>query len=137
MSIGEIEPTATALVLLAVGILLALGVASSRASARLGVPLTLVFLLVGILAGSESIGGIAFEDYHVTYRLGTAALVVILFDGGLQTPMRAVKLVAATALVLATVGVVGTAGITGVAAHFLGYSWQAALLIGAIVSSTD
>jgi cell volume regulation protein A len=137
MGIGGIEPTGTAAILLAIGVLLALGVASSRASARLGVPLTLVFLLVGILAGSEGIGRIAFEDYHVTYRLGTAALVVILFDGGLQTPMRGVRLVAAPALVLATIGVIGTAGITSVAAHFLGYSWQAALLVGAIVSSTD
>jgi cell volume regulation protein A len=131
------EPAGTAVFLLAVGILLALGVASSRPSARLGVPLTLVFLFVGILAGSEGIGGIAFEDYHLTYRLGTAALVVILFDGGLQTPMRGVKLVARPALVLATIGVAGTAGITAVAAHLLGYSWPLALLIGAIVSSTD
>lgn len=132
-----VEPAGTALVLLAIGILLALGVASSRPSARIGVPLTLVFLLVGILAGSEGIGRIAFEDYHLTYRLGTAALVVILFDGGLQTPMRGVKLVAAPALVLATLGVAGTAGITAVAAHLLGYTWPLALLIGAIVSSTD
>jgi cell volume regulation protein A len=131
------EPAGTAVFLLAVGILLALGVASSRPSARLGVPLTLVFLFVGILAGSEGIGGIAFEDYHLTYRLGTAALVVILFDGGLQTPMRGVKLVARPALVLATIGVTGTAGITAFAAHLLGYSWPLALLIGAIVSSTD
>jgi cell volume regulation protein A len=101
------------------------------------VPLTLMFLLVGILAGSEGIGGIAFENYHLTYRLGIASLVVILFDGGLQTPMRGVKLVAAPALVLATIGVVGTAGVVGLAAHFLGFSWSAALLIGAIVSSTD
>ena len=100
-------------------------------------PLTLVFLLVGILAGSEGIGRIAFENYHLTYRLGIAALVVILFDGGLQTPMRGVRLVAAPALVLATVGVVGTAGITAAAAHFLGFSWSDALLVGAIVSSTD
>lgn len=131
------EPTGTALVLVAIGALLALGVASSRASAKIGVPLALVFLLIGILAGSEGIGRIAFEDYHLTYRLGTAALVLILFGGGLETPMRGVKLVAAPALVLATVGVVGTAGITSAAAHVLGYSWTFALLVGAIVSSTD
>jgi cell volume regulation protein A len=131
------EPTATALVLVAVGGLLALGVASSRASSRLGVPLALVFLLVGILAGSEGIGRIHFEDYHLTYRLGTAALVLILFDGGLHTPMRGVKLVAGPALVLATIGVAGTAGITAFAAHMTGYGWPLALLVGAIVSSTD
>jgi cell volume regulation protein A len=137
MSLGGLEPAGTAIFLLVIGILLALGVASSRPSARLGLPLTLVFLLVGILAGSEGIGNIGFEDYHLTYRLGIAALVVILFDGGLQTPMRGVRLVAAPALALATVGVVGTAGVTGLAAHFLGLSWPVALLVGAIVSSTD
>jgi len=137
MGFGGVEPVGTAVLLLSAGILLALGIASSRPSARLGVPLALVFLLVGILAGSEGLGGIAFEDYHLTYRLGTVALVVILFDGGLQTPLRSVKPVAAAALVLATIGVVGTAAITAAAAHFLGFSWTLALLIGAIVSSTD
>lgn len=131
------EPLGTAVVLLVAGLLLALGVASSRASMRLGLPLVLFFLLVGILAGSEGIGKIGFEDYHLTYRLGTTALVLILFDGGLQTPMRGVKLVASPALVLATLGVIGTAGITGAAAHLFGLAWPSALLIGAIVSSTD
>jgi cell volume regulation protein A len=132
-----VEPTATAAVLLVIGILLALGVASSRPSARIGVPLTLVFLLIGILAGSEGFGRIAFENYHLTYQLGTAALVVILFDGGFHTPARSVKLVLGPALVLATVGVIGTAAVTGTAAHLFGYPWPQALLIGAIVSSTD
>lgn len=133
----SVEPGGTALVLLVAGLLLAVGVASTRASARLGVPLALVFLLIGILAGSEGIGRIGFEDYHLTYRLGTAALVFILFDGGLQTPVRGVKLVAWPALVLATFGVAGTAGLTAIAAHVLGFTWPMALLVGAIVSSTD
>ena len=131
------EPNATAVFLVAIGVLLTLGVASSRASARLGVPLALVFLFVGILGGSEGIGRIRFEDYHLTYRLGTAALVLILFDGGLHTPIRGVRVVAAPALVLATLGVVGTAAITTLAAHFFGYDWPFALLVGAIVSPTD
>jgi cell volume regulation protein A len=137
MNFAGAEPAGTAIFLLVAGVLLAVGVASSRTGVRLGVPLAFVYLLVGIIAGSEGLGGIAFENYHVTYRLGIAALVVILFDGGLQTPLRGFKAVAVPSLVLATVGVIGTAAITGVAAHLLGFSWTLALLIGAIVSSTD
>jgi cell volume regulation protein A len=62
------EPTATAILLAAIGLLLAISVASSRASARLGLPLSLVFIVIGMLAGSEGIGRIGFEDYHLTYR---------------------------------------------------------------------
>jgi cell volume regulation protein A len=131
------EPFVTAGILVAFGVLLVIGVASSRASARFGVPLALVFLLVGVLAGSEGIGGIAFENYHLTYQLGIAALVLILFDGGLHTPMRGVRLVAAPAVVLATFGVAGTAALTAIASRLFGFDWPVALLIGAIVSSTD
>jgi cell volume regulation protein A len=131
------EPLATAIILAAFGALLAVSVAFSRAAARLGVPLALLFLIVGVLAGSEGIGGIPFEDYHATFRLGTAALVLILFDGGLNTPSSAVRRVLAPASVLATFGVVATAGATAAAAHFFGLDWSSALLLGAIVSSTD
>lgn len=131
------EPTATAIALLAIGLLLAISVASSRASARLGLPLSLVFIGIGMLAGSEGLGGIGFENYHLSYRLGILALVLILFDGGLQTPVRGVRLVAFPALVLATIGVAVTATITAVAAHVFGIAWPVALLLGAIVSSTD
>src|SRR5476649_2481598 len=111
------EPHTTAIILVATGALLAIGVASSRASARLGVPLALLFLVIGMVAGSEGIGRIGFDDYHLTYRLGTAALVLILFDGGLRTPAAGVRLVAAPAIVLATIGVAGTAVLTALAAH--------------------
>lgn len=131
------EPHATALVLVAVGALLATGVASSRASARLGVPLALLFLVIGIVAGSEGIGGIAFDDYHLTYRLGSTALALILFDGGLRTPLAGVRSVAWPAVVLATLGVAGTSALTAVAAHLFGFPWPFAFLVGAIVSSTD
>lgn len=131
------EPTTTAFILVGIGLLLALSVASSRASARLGLPLSLVFIVIGMLAGSEGIGGIGFEDYHRSYQVGILALVLILFDGGLQTPVRGVKLVAAPSLILATIGVAITAAITAGAAHFFGYGWPVALLLGAIVSSTD
>jgi cell volume regulation protein A len=131
------EPYATAIILVAFGVLLAVSVAFSRGAARLGVPLALVFLLVGVLAGSEGIGRIPFEDYHVTFRLGTAALVFILFDGGLNTPAADLRRVLAPATTLATVGVIATAGATAAAAHWFGLEWSAALLFGAIVSSND
>jgi cell volume regulation protein A len=131
------EPHATAVILVAVGALLAMGVASSRASARLGVPLALLFLAIGIVAGSDGLGGIAFDDYHLTYQLGSVALALILFDGGLRTPLAGVRAVAAPAVTLATLGVAGTAALTGVAAHLFGFPWPFAFLVGAIVSSTD
>ena len=104
------EPLATGLVLAVFGTLLLVSVLFSRTSDRLGVPVLLVFLVVGILAGSEGLGGIPFEDYALAYRLGTVALVFILFDGGLNTSLASVRAVAGPAGVLATVGVAATAG---------------------------
>jgi cell volume regulation protein A len=131
------EPIPTALLLTTFGVLLGVSIIFSRASERIGVPVALIFLLVGILAGSEGIGRIGFENYEFTFRLGTVALVLILFDGGLNTPIAAVRKVARPAGLLATVGVVGTAALVAVAAHALGFSWPVALLLGAVVSSTD
>jgi cell volume regulation protein A len=131
------EPLPTAVALTIFGILLVVSVLSSRASERFGVPVALIFLLIGMLAGSEGIGGIPFEDYALAYRLGTVALVLILFDGGLNTPMSAVRRVAAPAAVLATVGVIGTAALVAVGARALGFGWPEAMLLGAVVSSTD
>jgi cell volume regulation protein A len=131
------EPIATAILLTAFGVLLGASVGLSRASARLGLPVALLFLLVGVLAGSEGIGGIPFDDYHFTFRLGTTALVLILFDGGLNTSFSAARAVLLPSIVLATVGVVATAGLVAVAAHAIGLSWPMALLLGSIVSSTD
>ena len=131
------EPIPTALVLTTFGVLLAVSIIFSRASERIGVPVALIFLLVGVLAGSEGVGGIAFDDYQFAFRLGTVALVLILFDGGLNTPIAAVRRVARPAGLLATVGVVGTAALVAVAAHALGFTWPRAMLLGAVVSSTD
>jgi cell volume regulation protein A len=131
------EPTATALVLTAAGALLAVSIVSSRALDRASVPVVLIFLAVGMLAGSEGIGGIAFDNYRLAYRLGTLALVLILFDGGLNTPREVIRTAVRPAAVLATIGVVGTAAVLAVAAHLIGLPWPEALLIGAIVSSTD
>jgi cell volume regulation protein A len=90
-----------------------------------------------MLAGSEGFGGIAFEDYALTFRLGTVALVFILFDGGLNTPVSVIRTAIAPASVLATFGVALTAGIVGLAGRFIGLGWTEALLLGAVVSSTD
>ncbi|GAC1516663.1 MAG: potassium/proton antiporter [Gemmatimonadaceae bacterium] len=131
------EPLATALFFAAFATLLGVSVLSSRVSQRLQVPVALVFLLIGVAAGSEGIGGIPFADYPFAFRLGSAALVLILFDGGLNTPRDVLGNSLRPAAVLATVGVVGTAAIVALAAHVLGLPWPAALLLGAVVSSTD
>ena len=131
------EPQATALLLATCGVLLAVSVVFSRASQRFGFPIALLFLAVGMVAGSEGIGGIQFDDYHFAFRIGVLALALILFDGGLNTPLREVRRVLAPAGVLATVGVAGTAVLVAAGAHFLGLGWREALLLGAVVSSTD
>jgi len=131
------EPAATALLLTTCGLLLGVSVLFSRASQRIGVPIALLFLLIGMLAGSEGIGGIAFEDYGFAFRIGTVALALILFDGGLNTPLQAIRRSAAPAGLLATVGVVLTGALVAIPAHLWGLSWPEALLLGAVVSSTD
>ena len=136
MSAAE-EPFASAVVLATFGLLLALSVIFSRASQRFAVPVALVFLVIGVLTGSEGVGGIAFDDYGAAFRLGTVALALILFDGGLNTPLAALRQAARPAGLLASAGVVGTAGLVAAAAHLLGFAWPNALLLGAIVSSTD
>jgi cell volume regulation protein A len=131
------EPYATALLLATCGLLLGVSVVFSRASQRTGVPIALLFIVVGMLAGSEGLGRIAFDDYQFAFRLGVVALALILFDGGLNTPLGAVRKAAAPAGILATAGVAGTAVLVAVGAHFLGLDWPEALLIGAVVSPTD
>lgn len=131
------EPRSTALLLLAVGSLLVLSVLSSRVTRRTGLPVALLFLGIGIVAGQLLFGDIRFADFHLALRLGTVALVLILFDGGLNTPLAAVKRGLGPAGALATAGVLITAGVVALAARLLGLSWAESLLIGAVVSSTD
>ncbi len=132
-----VEPFASAIFLTIVGALTLLSVVLSRPADRLGVPLVLLFILLGMLGGSEGLGGLGFDDYEVAVRLGTIALILILFDGGLNTAVSSVRQVIGPASVLATVGVVATAGLTALFARLLGLSWPAAVLLGAVVSSTD
>ena len=105
---------------------------------RVGAPLLLVFLVVGMLAGEEGPGGIRFDDFRATYIVGNIALAVILFDGGLRTRTASFALGFRPAFSLATLGVLVTAAITGaIAAWALGLSLLQGLLVGAIVGSTD
>ncbi len=131
------EPHATAIVLTILGVLMALSVAASRLAGRMSVPVAFLFLAVGMLAGSDWIGRIAFENYALAFRLGTISLVLILFDGGLNTSPAAVRRAWAPSSVLALFGTVGTAALMGVGAHLIGFSWPSAFLLGAIVSPTD
>jgi cell volume regulation protein A len=107
-------------------------------SARFGAPLLLVFLGLGILAGEEGPGGILFRDFHAAYLIGSSALAIILFDGGLRTDPKDVRRALWPSLALATIGVIVTAAIVGAAAVLLfSTSWTRGLLIGAIVAPTD
>lgn len=107
-------------------------------SARIGAPLLLVFLGIGMLAGEDGIGGIRFDDFRLTYLVGSVALAIILFDGGLRTPRSAFRIALAPAFSLATVGVLLTAAIIGVVASLvLGMGWLPGLLVGATIASTD
>lgn len=129
-------PLELAIALLALGSLIAIAALVTRAS-RPSVPVALLFLGVGMLAGSEGIGGIAFDDHVLAYQLGTIALVLILFDGGLSTRFAHVRPSLGPAVTLATLGVIVTTAVVAVAAHALGLPWTQAILLGAVVSPTD
>lgn len=118
--------------------LVLVGVASSLVARRFGAPLLLVFLAIGMLAGVDGPGGIRFYDYDASYRIGSFALAVILFDGGLRTRRESFRGVFAPTLLLATLGVVISAALTGVVARsLLELTLVQGLLVGAVVASTD
>ncbi|MGP8291064.1 potassium/proton antiporter [Vreelandella zhanjiangensis] len=124
--------------ILMAAILLLIGIISSKLSARLGMPVLVLFLGTGMLAGEAGIGGISFDNPILAHALGTLALAMILFDGGLQTPMASIRMVWKPASLLATVGVLITSMITGAAAaYILNLPLLDGLLLGAIVGSTD
>lgn len=114
------------------------GILSSLIALRFGAPLLLVFLLVGMLAGEGGPGGLEFTDVATTYTVGSIALALILFDGGLRTRFASFRSVLAPALTLATAGVLVTTLLTApVAKLVLGIGWTQSLLVGAVVASTD
>jgi potassium/hydrogen antiporter len=119
-------------------ILVMAGILSSLLALRFGAPLLLVFLAVGMLAGDAGPGHIEFDDVRTTYLVGSVALALILFDGGLRTKFQNIRSVLAPSMVLATIGVLLTALITApVAKYALDLNWAEASLVGAVVASTD
>jgi potassium/hydrogen antiporter len=119
-------------------VLLILSVVVSKVSDRFGVPALLLFLALGMLAGSDGPGGIPFEDYALSQAVGTVALIFILFSGGMDTRWESVRPVLWHGIALSTFGVLITAVITALFAQaLLGLTLAQGLLLGAIVSSTD
>jgi potassium/hydrogen antiporter len=119
-------------------VLVMAGILSSLLALRFGAPLLLVFLLIGMLAGDSGPGQLSFDDVRTTYLVGSVALALILFDGGLRTKFQSIRIVLAPSMVLATVGVLVTALVAAPAAKYaLDLNWTEALLVGAVVASTD
>lgn len=119
-------------------VLVMAGILSSLLALRFGAPLLLFFLFIGIAAGESGPGGLRFDDVHTAYLVGSVALALILFDGGLKTRFQAIRAVLAPSMVLATAGVLLTALITApVAKYALGLTWAEGSLVGAVVASTD
>ncbi len=127
-----------ALTILIASGLLVISVFTSLISFRVGAPLLLVFLGIGLAAGEDGIGGIEFENAQAAYFIGSTALAIILFDSGMGTRVRTFRLAAVPAIVLATVGVLLTAALVALPVRYLlGVDWLQASLLGAIVGSTD
>lgn len=119
-------------------LLLFLGLVAGALSRRLGMPLLLAFLGVGMLAGEDGPGGIVFNDIHAAYLIGSVALAIILFDGGMNTRVATFRFSIRPAFTLATLGVIITSTLTGAfAAWIFDLPWLYGLLIGATVGSTD
>jgi cell volume regulation protein A len=116
---------------------LLLAILAVRLSVGVGLPSLLVYLLIGVALGESGVG-IEFENVHVAEALGFAALVVILAEGGLITPWKAIRPVARIGVALATIGLGVSVLAVALFAHFvLGLGWQIAVLLGAVTSSTD
>ncbi len=134
---------------LAASLLILSSVYASKFSNKFGIPALLLFLFIGMLAGSEGIGGIEFENYQLANHIGDIALIFILFSGGLDTQWQRIRPVLGQGLALSTLGVVLTMSILGTFAWLIlgsfssfnvgtqGISWLEGLLLGTIVSSTD
>lgn len=123
--------------ILAAGLLMGLGTLSSKISARVGLPVLVVFLFIGMAVGEDGLG-VEFDSFPLAHAVGTLALGVILYDGGLRTPLSSFRLVWKPAGILATFGVLVTSLVTGAAAAWvLDIPVLEGLLLGGIVGSTD
>src|SRR6201994_2516103 len=129
---------AVSIAILLGAVLVMTGILSSLLALRFGAPLLLVFLAIGMVAGDSGPGQLRFDDVRTTYLVGSVALALILFDGGLRTRFQSIRTVLVPSMVLGTVGVLLTALITApVAKYALDLNWTEALLAGAVVASTD
>jgi potassium/hydrogen antiporter len=127
-----------AVLILIAGVLLAAGIVGALLADRVRVPALLLFLGLGMLAGSEAIGGIHFSNYDLARTLGTIALVLILFEGGLTSGWSEIRPVLGTAASLATIGTLATALLAGVAAKWIfGLTWLEGMIVGAAIAATD
>jgi NhaP-type Na+/H+ and K+/H+ antiporter len=125
-------------IIMVAGILCLCAIFAGLLSARVGTPLLLVFIGIGMLAGEDGPGGIAFSDFRMAYLEGSLALAAILFEGGLNTTRRMIQQAFWPSLALATLGVAVSAGVVGAAAVLLfGVSWPEGLLLGAVTAPTD
>ncbi|MET9569731.1 potassium/proton antiporter [Streptomyces virginiae] len=124
--------------LLVCSLVLLVAVAAVRVSSRSGLPSLLIYLGIGVAIGQDGIGNVVFDNAELTQVIGYAALVVILAEGGLGTKWKEIRPALPAAIMLSLVGVAISVGVTAAGAHYLvGLEWRQALLIGAVVSSTD
>src|SRR5690349_11023720 len=115
-----------------------LSILAGLISRRVGAPMLLVFLGLGMLAGEDGVLGVPYDDFTSAYLIGSVALAIILFEGGLKTPVSMLRLALWPAAVLATIGVGVTAGILGTAVSLIdGVPVAGALLAGAAAAPTD
>ncbi len=125
-------------ILLLGSLMLFLSIIASKTSFKLGIPTLILFLVVGMLAGSDGPGGIFFNDFKIAQLLGVVALNFILFSGGLETKWESIRPIIWQGVTLSTLGVLLTAVSVGLfSSYLLGYSMLEGMLLGAIVSSTD
>ena len=135
-------------ILIATGLLLLISAFASKLANKFGVPALLLFLLIGMLAGSDGIGGLHFDNYEIAKTIGDLALLFILFTGGLETKWKSIQPILIQGLILSTLGVTLTMFFLGSFAWFMlgsfssvmvgfdGINWVEGLLLGAIISST-
>ncbi|MFI6639350.1 potassium/proton antiporter [Streptomyces sp. NPDC050504] len=118
--------------------MLLIAVAAVRVSSRSGLPSLLLYLGIGVVIGQDGIFNVKFDNAELTQVIGYAALVVILAEGGLGTKWKEIRPALPAAVMMSTVGVAVSVGVTAAAAHYLvGLEWRQALIVGAVVSSTD
>ena len=136
--VNSVSMHAFIIILLVVSFLILLSIIISKYSGNLGVPSLVLFILIGMLAGSDGPGKIYFDDFKLTQSIGIVALAFIMFSGGLETKWSTTKKVLWSGVSLSSLGVLIAAAGVGLTAHFfLGIDIYYSLLLGAVISSTD